>query len=1048
MSDELVIVHPSFHDDYESVKEHCARVKRHRAAQRAKNRREERRLYGYEYDSDSYDSYDSEGSCFDQNLDDDLETAIRPCSVPLIFPAPAESRTSRPPVAGDEESRLPNKFVGGTSSAREISEAVSKVLRWCVKKDATSGAHAKTSAGKKRSRAAAAGGAGGADPSGLPPPNVMHVGLEYGSPHVRYPWRVISNVKAKDEKERWCYDNIRGENRHSYHGYGAGSFNHSGFKLHQVMAVFDLGDVGAEAKAALQRVHRLLPEGAVKHPSAERDEASLLELHKAQYADDCARDRSARILDELNFSSTTVYEEIKGIHGFRAPAGPSKWKLLHPLVRLAVRIKTWVPYSRDALLEIKVYVNDPEYKKPADQALVERYWEGARSETCRSFVTHDPLSHFQNCGKDVFSYNHWGIHQISEKEISGSCMYETVSTMFWGPEMKAKQDLWTRAEHASASTHAIPDFMQKLELPELSAAKQPTGLAVDLRDYQLQSLQRMMELEAAPGGLRHAMWVQLPTLTSGGKSVWFSPVFRIIASNAKVPALPKGGFLCEEMGLGKTVEVLALVLANPAPKDFVAKGDAKGSVMSSPSEGFTDGTELPNSADRERVKYRSKATLVVCAVSLVGQWIDEARSKLSKGADGKEQLSIHMYHGQKRIRDAKLLAEEFDLIVTTYQTLASDRGKLGVNHPLSQIEFYRIVLDEAHMAKSGSTAQSKACFELRSARRWACTGTPMGTDVGDLHGQLRFLGMYPAFGRQIFDNWFRTPLARGARNRAVRSPTLAIATMLAITVRHTKNQVINGRKILELPPKHEEKIEVELSAAERAKYRELHAEAKRTFEQTYAARGEAYLSSKILSIMALLLPLRRLCSGGYLTAADLAGADGRRVVVGGGGGARVGAEVGAGNGPLGVGVKADPNAGPKADPGANCDAPAPPALEGDAKPVLPVADAEASDKACGICHELCDAPPSHRMQPLLLLGVSEGDGVQRRRHRRGRSRRRTRSRTRTSPGGRTRTRHRRDEMRLSAARVPRDHRLRVHLGWWCRSGRWWSRGWWSRRRSR
>ena len=175
MSEELVIVHPSFHDDYESVKENCARVKRHRAAQRAKNRREERRLYGYEYDSDSYS--DSEGSCFDLNLDDDLETAIRPCSVPLIFPAPAESRSSRPPVAGDEESRLPNKFVGGTSSAREISEAVSKVLRWCVKKDATSGAHAKTSAGKKRSRAAAAGGAGGADPSGLPPPNVMHVGL-------------------------------------------------------------------------------------------------------------------------------------------------------------------------------------------------------------------------------------------------------------------------------------------------------------------------------------------------------------------------------------------------------------------------------------------------------------------------------------------------------------------------------------------------------------------------------------------------------------------------------------------------------------------------------------------------------------------------------------------------------------------------------------------------------------------------------------------------------------------------------------------------------
>ena len=56
-----------------------------------------------------------------------------------------------------------------------------------------------------------------------------------------------------------------------------------------------------------------------------------------------------------------------------------------------------------------------------------------------------------------------------------------------------------------------------------------------------------------------------------------------------------------------------------------------------------------------------RATLVVCAVSLVGQWLDEAKSKL----DG--SLCLYMYHGSRRIRDAARLASDYDLVVTTYQ---------------------------------------------------------------------------------------------------------------------------------------------------------------------------------------------------------------------------------------------------------------------------------------------------------------------------------------------------------------------------------------------
>jgi hypothetical protein len=66
------------------------------------------------------------------------------------------------------------------------------------------------------------------------------------------------------------------------------------------------------------------------------------------------------------------------------------------------------------------------------------------------------------------------------------------------------------------------------------------------------------------------------------------------------------------------VEVLGLVLSNPAPPEVVSGTfDATGKIV-------------------------SRATLVVVAVSLVGQWCAEASNKLSGG------LKMYPYHGQNR----------------------------------------------------------------------------------------------------------------------------------------------------------------------------------------------------------------------------------------------------------------------------------------------------------------------------------------------------------------------------------------------------------------
>ncbi|KPD20248.1 hypothetical protein ADS78_12990 [Idiomarina abyssalis] len=66
-------------------------------------------------------------------------------------------------------------------------------------------------------------------------------------------------------------------------------------------------------------------------------------------------------------------------------------------------------------------------------------------------------------------------------------------------------------------------------------------------------------------------------------------------------------------------------------------------------------------------------------------------------------------------------------MISTYNVLATEYSKQAKSSklsPLQQIDWFRIVLDEAHIIKEVSTVQSKAACCLTGARRWCLTGTP------------------------------------------------------------------------------------------------------------------------------------------------------------------------------------------------------------------------------------------------------------------------------------------------------------------------------------
>lgn len=274
-------------------------------------------------------------------------------------------------------------------------------------------------------------------------------------------------------------------------------------------------------------------------------------------------------------------------------------------------------------------------------------------------------------------------------------------------------------------------------------------------------------------------------------------------------------------------------------------------------------------------------TAVNVQVSLVGQWVSEARSKLSN-----QSLKVQEYHGGNRPRSVALLAGQ-DVVVTTYETLVSDmqgRSKKvkGDANPLARVKWWRIVLDESHAVKDLS---SKALSAVRNVqvrpreparsggrsrpegpklrrghaqaeRRWACSGTPINTDVKDLSGQFAALHMEPLASLQF--------QAAYLKNGLVTSPRTIFFLLRNLMIRHSK-AAVEASGAMRLPPKTEEVVHVDFRQEEWELYAKTHAAARAEFDQ-FASVGPSYCLTHTLSIMALLMPLRRLCSGGAFSA--------------------------------------------------------------------------------------------------------------------------------------------------------------------------------------
>jgi superfamily II DNA or RNA helicase len=267
-----------------------------------------------------------------------------------------------------------------------------------------------------------------------------------------------------------------------------------------------------------------------------------------------------------------------------------------------------------------------------------------------------------------------------------------------------------------------------------------------------------------------------------------------------------GGCLADDMGVGKTPQVLALLETR---------------------------RQL-----REQESRAMGPSLAVVPRSLIYNWEQEA-------ARFTPRLRVLDHTGVGREKSAAPFAD-YDLILTTYGTLRRD---------ITQLQEYRfdyVILDEAQAIKNEKSESAKAVRLLQANHRLALSGTPIENHLGELWSLFEFLNP----GMLGVASSFRVAGA-GLRNPDEETRQLLARALRPFVLRRTKAQVVK-----ELPEKTEQTVYCELDATQRKLYNEL----REHYRQTLLGRieSEGLAKSKMHILEALLRLRQAACHPGLL----------------------------------------------------------------------------------------------------------------------------------------------------------------------------------------
>ncbi|EMS45958.1 Putative SWI/SNF-related matrix-associated actin-dependent regulator of chromatin subfamily A member 3-like 2 [Triticum urartu] len=290
-----------------------------------------------------------------------------------------------------------------------------------------------------------------------------------------------------------------------------------------------------------------------------------------------------------------------------------------------------------------------------------------------------------------------------------------------------------------------------------------------------------------------------------------------------------GGILADDQGLGKTISTISLILTerSPVPRSTAIKPELCEAVSLDDDEDdptdlclkrrsqtcsseVTTSTTVKTENHIVEIKARPAAgTLVVCPTSVLRQWAEELRNKVTSKAN----LSFLIYHGSNRTKDPNELTK-YDVVLTTYSIVSMEVPKQSSpdsdDEEKGKADRYGAPVSGSKKRKASSSKKTKKATTEKS-------------------------------------NLPEKPLARVAWFRVI--------------LDEAQTTMLDGKPIISLPPKTISLKAVNFTSEERAFYNTLEAESRAQFK-VYAAAGT--VRQNYVNILLMLLRLRQACDHPHL----------------------------------------------------------------------------------------------------------------------------------------------------------------------------------------